>query len=1471
MTRPRGVFWWVGRAIWLVFALVYFVLTRVALHGAALYLGLYFTLNTELFNAQLCRLLSEVLPGRVFVEQIEIQPTLVDVSLVQAVIEDGLGRPVITVDIAYATLGVGETVTNVLQQIAGSDVLPMLALSRARAVRPDVLVEVEPDAWTGIGTAFYDRSRPKAARSGFRCEIPDAAVVDGRVRVIVSGESPVLVDSAGLDVPLATVVTDRGRVWAEGPLVTARGGRILAGGLELPWAGLSSRVVRWADGQFDIGTGELVVSQTRVRLSGGLNNRGRGVRVDLRAEAEVAGDPILIEQFGASVVGEVRVEAEGPLSFPRLRAELALTRLDAAGFSLGPLETAIELRTDPWRDSVWLEPTAFELDGGPVFVEELVWERAGANDPRDDGAVRVALFAPESSAAGLLALGLDTVPGWAGEATLSGRFARPGWRAPGQPLWRFTGRVEVAGEARRVSPYRRGAGLGVVGDFTGAVVHRAPGATASPEPGGLAALEPSRGLGLSLRVEAPSLVGWLGSNDAALDGRLTSEGLLDVGLEGTVNLKRLGIAFGAPALRGSATVTDAHVVGHWANPSARFGLEGRRVRYGALRVESVGARVRYEDGLLETRELVAATSLGRVTADASLRLLAGDRWHPELPLEVTRGRVENLDLEGVLALFGYKLGLGSAPTATVDVEAVSLPLGAADVLGGLSGRARARAGAIRLLDEVWRGLEFDVAVKKRTLALESGRVSSESGVSVEAKGSWSVPAGRVAKLAGELKLDGLDLKRFGPLRDRGLAGQVDAWLKAGHGESGLGFEGTLNVADFVMNGVDFGSAKLDFSRGAGDRKVTISSPSFFEGFRLDRGTLVVDPSGVPNALSANVGLERLDLSRFGVGRQKGGAPSGKKSRIELATVSKGSVSLALTTGSTPFSASLELPEGAVELILDGVRLTNRGVLSLRTDGRSVELERLIASVGPYAIAACGAYSLDSGRLDLDVAGSLELDDIPGIRRVATGLEGRVVTAGGSFQDSCLLLPLELDGLEALGNPRGFVRVSDAASAPLFTGGLDLEGLVLRPRGLGMDIAVDQGAVRFEASEGVQSLVIDAATPLMGTLEDGTFTLSGRAALPKVPSRNRLEHWLPDTGELRLVGQDLVVASPKEYRVTLDPELALRFANVYRPTEKERQKYGLAPGERDLRLSGKIDIPEGEYFSGFTVISRALGRVLERGARQGPVKDLTATLPFLSELRLDVGVHAASLGIQSDFGVGSTDLDTRLDLTVRGTYASPLLYGNVAVTDGTVSYNVFKREFEVTEGRLEFDGPIARPLLDVRAEANIEVRKQNRLADSEELEDYSVTVTVKGRVPDYQIAFSSKPSLPEIDVQYLILLGRTKQQLADEGASGGSLELVSADLSTLVTSLVEAPFVDELVVEPTLGGGGRVEAVLRLGRGIRIGLVGRQETTGTRSYDARYRHRLLDQLILEASRRSATETTGERDRYEVQLQYTIPLD
>ena len=130
---------------------------------------------------------------------------------------------------------------------------------------------------------------------------------------------------------------------------------------------------------------------------------------------------------------------------------------------------------------------------------------------------------------------------------------------------------------------------------------------------------------------------------------------------------------------------------------------------------------------------------------------------------------------------------------------------------------------------------------------------------------------------------------------------------------------------------------------------------------------------------------------------------------------------------------------------------------------------------------------------------------------------------------------------------------------------------------------------------------------------------------------------------------------------------------------------------------------------------------------------------------------------------------RTGLTITGTTANPVIGGDVRLLDGT--FDFAGREFELTEGRIEFD----------RSRREIDPRLDIEAAyDAGEV---TAIIGVTGPASDPELALRSEPPRPDEDVMALILFGKQPTEL------------------TALESLQIANAVAQLTGTSPLGGGG----------------------------------------------------------------------
>jgi translocation and assembly module TamB len=129
----------------------------------------------------------------------------------------------------------------------------------------------------------------------------------------------------------------------------------------------------------------------------------------------------------------------------------------------------------------------------------------------------------------------------------------------------------------------------------------------------------------------------------------------------------------------------------------------------------------------------------------------------------------------------------------------------------------------------------------------------------------------------------------------------------------------------------------------------------------------------------------------------------------------------------------------------------------------------------------------------------------------------------------------------------------------------------------------------------------------------------------------------------------------------------------------------------------------------------------------------------NHVRLDV--HIAS-SPQLSFQNAFAKLAGNVDLTLSGTLASPSLLGRVSVTEGSAL--IAGTRYDLERGDITFTNPVRiEPIIDLSATAHVE--------------DYDISLGLRGSPQKLAVSYRSDPPLPEADVVSLLALGHTASQ------------------------------------------------------------------------------------------------------------------
>jgi translocation and assembly module TamB len=166
----------------------------------------------------------------------------------------------------------------------------------------------------------------------------------------------------------------------------------------------------------------------------------------------------------------------------------------------------------------------------------------------------------------------------------------------------------------------------------------------------------------------------------------------------------------------------------------------------------------------------------------------------------------------------------------------------------------------------------------------------------------------------------------------------------------------------------------------------------------------------------------------------------------------------------------------------------------------------------------------------------------------------------------------------------------------------------------------------------------------------------------------------------------------------------------------------------------------------------------------------------NHVRLDV--HITSLP-QLNFQNAYAKLAGNVDLRLRGTLAAPSLLGRISITEG--SGIIAGTRYELQHGDIYFTNPVRiQPTIDLNATARVE--------------DYDITLGLRGTPEKLAVTYRSDPPLPEADVVALLALGRTEnqqrlftQQQEAAGSNPTTDALLGGALNATVSSRVQRLF------------------------------------------------------------------------------------
>lgn len=833
---------------------------------------------------------------------------------------------------------------------------------------------------------------------------------------------------------------------------------------------------------------------------------------------------------------------------------------------------------------------------------------------------------------------------------------------------------------------------------------------------------------------------------------------------------------------------------------------------------------------------------GRVQGNA---FLDGVRAQLSSGIEVAEGARRLTALDFTAGGASIKGDLAQTPAGLFDGR---LTLDAADIstLAALAVmEARGAVDAEIVLAPDGERQNVDIRTEIRGLAVETVTIGSAEAQAAIAD-LFGVPMidGRMS--AADVTAAGIDVSRFeasatrqGTMTDfsatAGLDNGTDAAVAGALAPVDGGFRLSLSALDLRQGGL---AARLaqpaalqiqgrniridDLALDVGGGRVSASG-EVAETLALD-----VDVRALPLAI-ANTIRPDLDLAGTIDGRATVGgtraAPSVdftlRADAVSAAALRQAGLSSVTvdasgrsTTSRLALRAALSSPEGVRADVNGGVPLNATGDLDLAIDLSAFPLSVLNAVAPGQGLAGSlsgtarvtgkladpaasfeargtglSAAALDNaglGPLEASARGSYRGRVVELAQATVSGPQGLTLRADGR-------IPLQGDGL----------AVSVAGEAPLALANRFLADRGTQLAGTVSLSASVSGSIRNPSVRGMVSTVgatiVDPQSnvqlngvSVMASLDGEQVTI--RSASASLSSGGRLS-------ASGTVSTDAAAGFPADIRIVLDEARYADGTMVIATVSGNLAVTG--PLTRDPLVSGDIDVARAEitvpenFAAGAAQIDvqhRNAPRDVRETLRRARADDGTPTPEARpSVVRLDVNVRAPN-----QIFVRGRGLDAEIGGSVR-------LTGPVTAVQPVGALELIRGRLQILGQRITFDEGEVTLVGDLDPFLNFVARSSGN--------DITVFITVRGRVSDLDISFSSQPMLPEDEVLARLIFKRSLGELSPlqiAQLAAAAAELAGGGNSSLLGSLRQATGLDDLDVVTDSEG----NAAVRAGRYIR---------------------------------------------------------
>lgn len=371
------------------------------------------------------------------------------------------------------------------------------------------------------------------------------------------------------------------------------------------------------------------------------------------------------------------------------------------------------------------------------------------------------------------------------------------------------------------------------------------------------------------------------------------------------------------------------------------------------------------------------------------------------------------------------------------------------------------------------------------------------------------------------------------------------------------------------------------------------------------------------------------------------------------------------------------------------------------------------------------------------------------------------------------------GLPLTGDMRA--RAADANILPLVFPEIDhAAGLLTAKANIGGTLALPEFNGRIELANGeFDSYRVNLALRELGMVADLastglSFRGKARAGDGQLETDGRFT-WRggESKGDLRVRGQNLLVADLPQYRVVASPDLRFYIDGTRIDVAGDVR----IPSARvqPAQLTGAVKVSDDARYVGEHPAERA-GRFVVN-----------------SEVRVDMGedVRVDTFGLQGRIvgGVGTT---TR-------TGEAPIGRGELSVEEGR--YEAYGQKLEINRGRLLFDAsPLDDPGLDIEARRRIE--------------SVTVGLNVRGTLQQPRLTFFSDPSMPQTQIVAYLLTGKSMDSMAgtDTTTVNAARDALAVQGGGLIASQLGRRLgIEEVGVESSVNSAGESSTALVLGK------------------------------------------------------------